>query len=63
MRVFTSYPDFILQDEPGWNALRDDFMMSSQTLKDWDKDMAPGKNESGSTDLVPSDGDDDSDSE
>ena len=27
----------MLQEEPCWEALRDDYMMTSQTLKDWDK--------------------------
>lgn len=27
-----------LQEEPTWSALRDDFVMGAQTMKDWDKE-------------------------
>ena len=35
--VHVYYCRRMLQEEPCWEALRDDYMMTSQTLKDWDK--------------------------
>ena len=38
----------MLQEEPCWEALRDDYMMTSQTLKDWDKNSDDSAAEEGS---------------
>ena len=38
----------MLQEEPCWEALRDDYMMTSQTLKDWDKHSDDSAAEEGS---------------
>ncbi|XP_067939105.1 RRP15-like protein [Watersipora subatra] len=40
-----------IKEEPTWSALRDDFMMGSQSMKDWDKEDSEGSSNQGSVDL------------
>lgn len=35
--VFSYDCFFLPKDEPKWGVLRDDYMLGSQTMKDWDR--------------------------